>query len=144
MIVEIANMTKTKIPEKKILQWIAFFEKKISKLKSQKTFTVAFVPKTRIQRLNKMYRKKDKPTDVLSFAGTYPQHFGDLVLCPQVIKKQAKEHGLTFELELAYMILHGVLHLLGYEHEQSAKKARIMFALQDKIFQLLSNHEFKY
>lgn len=139
MIVEISNTTKIKIPQNKILAWMKYFAMKIPELKSPKnkkrTLTLVFVPPQRIQRLNKMYRQKNLPTDVLSFAGTYPQHFGDLVLCPQVIKKQAKEHNLTFNLELAYMVLHGVLHLLGYEHEGNAKKAKVMFKLQDKIFQ---------
>lgn len=134
MIVEISNTTKVKIPNKKILAWMKFFETKIPKLKS-KALTIVFVSPQKIQRLNKTYRKKNRPTDILSFEGTYPEHFGDLVLCPQVIKKQAKEHALTFNLELAYMILHGILHLLGYEHEGSAKKAKAMFKLQDKIFQ---------
>lgn len=137
MIVEISNTTAIAVPQKKILTWIKFFEKKLPDLR-EKTLTVVFVPASRIRRLNKLYRKKNKATDVLSFAGTYPEHLGDLVLCPQVIKKQAKEHGLTFKLELAYMILHGLLHLLGYEHEASAKKAKIMFTLQDKIFESLS------
>ncbi|OQW49365.1 MAG: hypothetical protein A4S09_12085 [Proteobacteria bacterium SG_bin7] len=138
MIIEIANTTKLKIPNKKIFEWMAFFEKKISKIyreNKEKTLTIVFVSPRRIKHLNKMYRKKNQPTDVLSFQGTYPQHFGDLILCPQVIKKQAKEHGLSFNLELAYMILHGILHLLGYEHESNAKKAKTMFKLQDKIFQ---------
>ncbi len=139
MIAEITNTTTVRIPAKKILQWIKFFEKKMAKTRGPQTLTLVFVTSQRIRSLNKKFRGKDKPTDVLSFAGTYRGHLGDLVLCPQVIKKQAKEHSLTFNQELAYMILHGILHLLGYEHEDSAKKAKIMFALQDKIFESLSH-----
>ncbi len=139
MIVDITNATSSSVPKKKVELWLKLLEKKLPKKVLTKTLTVIFVPPARIRRLNKRYRGKDRPTDVLSFAGTYPGHLGDLVLCPQVIKKQAKEHGLTFKLELAYMLLHGVLHLLGYDHEESARAAKTMFELQDKIFESLSD-----
>jgi probable rRNA maturation factor len=57
-----------------------------------------------------------------------------MILCPQVLTRQAREHGLTFKQELAYMLCHGVLHLLGYDHENSKKEAEVMYALQDKAF----------
>ena len=71
-----------------------------------------------------------------------PHQLGELVLCPQVVLKQSKEHNLSFRLELTYMLIHGVLHLLGYEHEGSAHRALEMFNIQDLIFKtfLEGNH----
>jgi probable rRNA maturation factor len=58
-----------------------------------------------------------------------------LAIAPEVIKRQAKEHGLLFREELGYMVLHGFLHLLGYDHETSERDARVMFKLQDQLFE---------
>lgn len=74
---------------------------------------VAFVTKPEIQRLNFQFRKKDYPTDILSFSTPGLGELGELVISPAVIRKQAKEHGLSVHGELGYMLIHGVLHLLG-------------------------------
>ncbi len=87
-----------------------------------------------MRRLNKTFRGKDYATDVLSFDATDPESLGELVLCPEVIQRQAKEHELSDFAEYAYMVLHGILHLLGYDHEKDDKAAREMYRLQDKIF----------
>lgn len=87
------------------------------------------------KKINFEFRKRDYATDVLSFSN--PQGLGELLICPQVIAKQAKEHGLTFNQELSYMLLHGILHLLGYDHEKSKVQAQRMFQLQDEIFAAL-------
>jgi len=86
--------------------------------------------------LNQKYRRKNYATDVLSF--TAETGLGELVMCPQVLKRQAREHGLSFRDELSYMILHGILHLLGFDHEGSKSQAAQMFALQDRIFAQLT------
>jgi probable rRNA maturation factor len=87
------------------------------------------------KKLNKKMRQANYATDILSFCGDEGDSFGELVICPQVLKKQAKEHGFSFQHELIYMLIHGVLHLLGYDHEQHQRKASEMFRIQDKIFQ---------
>ncbi len=97
-----------------------------------------FVNSAEIRRLNKKFRDKDRATDVLSFAPVEPDSLGELVFCPQVIRKQAFEHGLSYRDELLYMLIHGILHLLGYEHEKSDKQARVMYRLQDRIFEQLT------
>ena len=107
-----------------------------AKLKDQEV-TLVFVTKKESQKLNHQYRKKNYPTDVLSFAGMHKGHLGDLAICPEVVKKQAKEHRLTYQQELGYMVLHGLLHLLGYDHEEDERRARQMMTLQDKIFDAL-------
>lgn len=59
------------------------------------------------------------------------------MLCPQVVERQAKEHDLSFRDELCYLVLHGVLHLLGFEHEQGGARAKKMYELQDEIFKAI-------
>lgn len=105
-----------------------------SKLGQARELTLAFVSKKEMQRLNREFRSKDRPTDVLSFAPTDEDSLGELVLSLEVIRRQAAEHGLTLNEELGYMVLHGVLHLLGYDHERSKREAQRMFELQDKVF----------
>jgi probable rRNA maturation factor len=99
---------------------------------------VAFLSEKAIRRLNRTYRKKDRPTDVLSFEGAAGTgQVGQLALCWQVIRRQAKELEIPETEELERMVIHGVLHLLGYDHEKSRAEARRMFALQEKILSQL-------
>ena len=62
---------------------------------------------------------------------------GELVLCGEVVRSQAEDHQLSLQEELGYLLIHGLLHLLGYEHEKGGKKAKIMFELQDRLFEAL-------
>lgn len=101
---------------------------------------VAFVSDRRMKELNKFFRGKDSTTDVLSFphepdeysklqfadqnkhsklkfAGHKKRFLGDIVISVEQAKKQAEENGLTFEAEIKQLMLHGVLHLCGYDHE---------------------------
>lgn len=98
---------------------------------------VVLVESKEAKKLNKQYRGRDYATDVLSFDDEHG--LGELVICTNVILRQAREHGLTAELELTYMILHGVLHLLGYDHEVSKLEEKRMFAIQDRIFAKIEN-----
>ncbi len=98
------------------------------------------IEKQNMRELNKKYRKKNKITDVLSFAGE-ADFLGDVVICAQQVQKQAKEHKLDASEELAYLVLHGLLHLLGYDHEASAAEAKKMFRLQDKLFADLQDRD---
>ncbi len=93
-----------------------------------------------IRRLNRTWRKKDKATDVLSFpadplpAGTPgPQPVGDVVISLDTAKRQAKELGRTVEEELARYLAHGLLHLLGYDHELGPAQARKMAAMEERL-----------
>ena len=83
-----------------------------------------------IRRLNRIYRNQDKPTDVLSFAQMledeerpFPEldeeetHLGDIAISVDTARRQAEEHGVSLELELSLLAVHGILHLLGYEDE---------------------------
>lgn len=127
-----------RVPRTYLDQALKFFLKKLPKVDqkkiAQKELTLVFVEKASIQLLNKQFRGKDKPTDVLSFDPIEPDSVGELVFSAEVLSKQSKDHHLTFRDELVYMLYHGVLHLCGYDHEQSAVEAKKMFAIQDKAF----------
>lgn len=90
------------------------------------------------KQINWTHRQKDHPTDVLSFQTDDPECFGELVFCPEVIRKQAQQHKMQFEAELGYLIIHGILHLLGFDHEKNEDEAKKMMGLQDEVFALLT------
>lgn len=97
---------------------------------------VVFVGPKEIRRLNRLYRGKDKATDVLSFRQIDQPHvdkhfLGEIILCRSYIKKQAAEYGVPYEEELIRMTIHGALHLLNYDHIKPAD-AKKMLPLQEK------------
>jgi probable rRNA maturation factor len=106
-------------------RWQTFAAKALGLLPAEAAgVTVAFVSDRTISELNRMWRHKSGPTDVLSFPAA-PEPFeeaespglGDVVISVERAAVQAKENGLAFEAELAQLILHGLLHLCGYDHE---------------------------
>jgi probable rRNA maturation factor len=101
-----------------------------------------------VQQLNRDYRAKDAPTDVLSFADDgadspfvlppdMPRYLGDVAISWPHVVAQAAEYGHSDARELAFLTVHGVLHLLGYDHERGAEADAEMRALQDTIMTLL-------
>lgn len=80
--------------------------------------TVAIVPDARVRALNRRYRRKDAPTDVLSFPAAEPSMLGDIVIAAGVARRQAHAAGHSLGTELRVLALHGLLHLLGYDHER--------------------------
>jgi len=90
-----------------------------------------------IHSLNLQYRGQDQPTDILSFGydeDDEPQ--GDLVLCLSVAQAQAKEYGLTLEQEVLRLLAHGLVHLLGHDHETEAEETQ-MLALEKKLLRAI-------
>jgi probable rRNA maturation factor len=79
----------------------------------------------RISELNRRYRGKNRVTDILAFPNK-EIGLGEIVICLREVKKNAKKYGLTFEKELSKVLIHGILHLLGYNHEESEKEAERM------------------
>jgi probable rRNA maturation factor len=93
-----------------------------------------------IKKLNIKYRKVRRITDVISFL-IVPEFFmGDIYISEKRSQKQAKKYGNTWQQELAYLVIHGVLHLCGYIDYDAVNKAK-MFAKQDKIFQCLFSQD---
>ncbi|MDD5145997.1 MAG: rRNA maturation RNase YbeY [Candidatus Pacebacteria bacterium] len=119
--VEVNNLTRVKI-DKNFLKKAA---KKV--LKSEKKnieLSIVLVEEDEIHKLNKKYRKKDCPTDVLSFL--YSNKSGEIVICPKAVKENAKKFGSAFKKELTQVLIHGILHLLGYDHEAGKKEKEKM------------------
>ena len=108
-------------------------------LKSR-SVAIAFLTDAEIARLNKAYRRKSGPTDVLSFpaqSGKRPDQkrfLGDIAIAPAVARRYARKNGRTLESELCVLILHGILHLLGYDHETDrGRMDRIEHKLRRKL-----------
>lgn len=116
----------------KILALIAKYEKKV-----KGELEVNIISAVEIKQLNKRYRGINKPTDVLSFAWQEDkkiktENLGQIYLCYERIVAQAKEHGVPAREEFVRILVHGVLHLVGYDHCEP-KEAEKMFNLQEKI-----------
>lgn len=140
MHIEIINQTQSKVPRKFITNWTKQIYKNLKKqkvLKVEKDLIVVFVTIAKMKKLNSQFRGKSKPTDILSFEPIEESSLGELVLCLPVLKKQAKEHELSLNHEIGYMLIHGILHLLGYDHETSKKDSKLMFKIQDALFDKL-------
>jgi probable rRNA maturation factor len=95
--------------------------------------TIAIVPDNRVRLLNRQYRHKDKPTDVLSFSSDERGYLGDIVIASGVARRQADAAGHSLQTELRVLALHGLLHLLGYDHERDdGRMARVERRLRRK------------
>lgn len=104
---------------------------------------VTLVTERAIKELNKQYRGKNVPTDVLSFSSEEgermspvvlfePTDLGDLVICPSYAAKEAKRRGIEANEELVRLLVHGTLHLMGYDHADDSSEHR-MFLIQERI-----------
>jgi rRNA maturation RNase YbeY len=106
--------------------------------RSKTELSLALVGNREIQELNAKYRLKNEPTDVLSFPiGEHlpPEEdiLGDVVISVEQAEKQARTGKRTVEAELETLLIHGILHLLGYDHERSARDAKLMGRMERKI-----------
>lgn len=110
---------------------------------SKKDINLILTDDTYIHAINKEYRKKDKPTDVISFAyddEPFPflqeqnSMIGDIYISLETAIIQADEFNVTFVQEFTRLFIHGILHLLGFDHERSKKDEKIMFAKEDELF----------
>jgi probable rRNA maturation factor len=107
--------------------------------KGESELLIRIVDKAEIQDLNKTYRDKDQPTNVLSFSSDLPIEIdeailGDVVICTDVVADEARAQNKTFDHHLIHMAIHGTLHLLGYDHIDE-KEALIMEGLEIKILE---------
>lgn len=145
MVLNIVNQTRYKLRKKAIE---VFFRNLCNKLKNRKVknlkrllseeITIVFVSSIQMKKINLQFRGKNKSTDVLSFDSVFENNLGELIFCPQVLERQSKDFNQSLSLEFAYMMIHGVLHLLGYDHETNLKDQKKMFQLQDALFQELT------
>jgi probable rRNA maturation factor len=103
--------------------------------------SIVLVSDAQIRRLNKLYRNKDKPTDVLSFPIGEKVNgwliLGDVVISVDTAKRQAQELGHSFEEELKRLLVHGLVHLLGYDHELGGEEEKKFFELEEFVLREL-------
>ncbi len=107
--------------------------------------SIIFVDNDEIQNINRTYRNIDRVTDVISFALEDNNEeivgeriLGDIYLCIPRMKEQAIEYGHSEKRELSFLVCHGLLHLLGYDHVNNKEEEKIMFDLQDEILNSLN------
>ncbi len=122
--VEINNLTTSPRTDEGFLRRVA---EKVLKGENKKDseLSIALIGQGKMRKLNKKYRGKNRVTDVLAFPNK-EIGLGEIVICLREVKKNAKRYGLTFEKELSRVLIHGLLHLLGYDHEISEKKTKEM------------------
>jgi len=90
-----------------------------------RTVSVVFARRTESKALNNAYRKKNKPTNVLSFPSQVRGELGDIIITPEIARAESREQGIGFSAYTAFLFVHGLLHLLGYTHD-SRRGERIM------------------
>ncbi len=150
--IEINNLTANPVDEdfiKEIIRLVLQGEG----VKKEIELSIAFVGQGRIREVNKRYRGKNRATDVLSFpeSKVLMKRFkigpaekmpglGEMIICLREVRKNAKKSGLVFEKELAKIVIHGALHLLGYDHEKSEQEE---IKMQEKENYYLNQVEFK-
>jgi probable rRNA maturation factor len=113
---------------------------------ADKEISLCFVDDQTIQQLNNQYLYKDKPTNVLSFSlqegecgSINPHILGDIVISVDRAKEDALKKSLSFEREIDFLIIHGLLHLLGYNHENATKEdAKAMQKKEKELLNLLT------
>jgi probable rRNA maturation factor len=131
---------KVKGVESKLLSKIAHRALEVLGL-SKVELSIALVSDAHIKRLNKLYRNKDKPTDVLSFPiGEKVEDWlilGDIVISVDTAKRQAQELGHSLEEELKRLLVHGLVHLLGYDHELGGEEEKKFFELEEFVLREL-------
>ncbi len=105
--------------EKELIKWIQIISQ-LTEIK-QKNITIRMVDEAESQALNKQFRGKDRPTNVLSFPSEVPRdiepdYLGDVVICVPVVEQEARDQNKVLNAHWAHMLVHGLLHLKGYDH----------------------------
>ena len=129
--VEINNLTKIPVNEGLVKEVAAIVIAGEASARRDIEVSMVFAGPAKIRQINKKYRKIDRVTDVLSFSeeddevgqAKYPRILGELVICQKQVTDDAKESGVDPEKEFAWVVVHGILHLFGYDHETSESEA---------------------
>jgi probable rRNA maturation factor len=123
---EVEIVTSGRTPPRRLGEWL----RRVAPLRARGRMTVAIVPDSRVRALNRRYRRKDAPTDVLSFPADERGHLGDVVIAAGVARRQARDAGHSLDTELRVLALHGLLHLMGYDHETDGGR---MFRVERRL-----------
>lgn len=142
MSLEITNEhPSVRVPLPSLRRWLRTCLVRLQAEKAE--ISVLFTDDRTIRRLNREYRRVDRPTDILSFGmrehrrrgdplPPHPEVLGDLVISLDTVRRQARVRGVELQTELRVMLAHGLLHLLGYDHAGPVEEKR-MFALQEML-----------
>ena len=133
------EVTTVTVPEKKFFQNVA--EETLMEFKSNFDLLMRLVEVSESRLLNNRYRRSDRPTNVLSFRSSgieefFPNYIGDIVMCPSLIKDEAGEQKKPLDAHWAHIIVHGILHLVGFDHE-SEHEASIMEERERRVLSVL-------
>lgn len=104
-------------------------------LKEEKEISLILVDLDEITKINREYRGLDRPTDVISFEESDEEddsYLGDIFVCVEKVYEQSKEYGHSMEREFAFLVVHGILHLSGYDH-MTTEDEKVMFTKQEEI-----------
>lgn len=116
---------------KKLRQFLPrVFSKKIPK-----KIIVVEILEAESRKLNREYRGKNKSANTLSFR--YGSDYGEILVCPEVIRREAKEQGKTYKYQMTWMVIHGMLHLAEIHHERSRGAAKRVEVLEERILRKL-------
>jgi len=117
--ISIVNLTKGKLPS------LPFVLIKNDILGKKYSLSIAFISKNKSKELNNKYRGKNKPTNILSFPLSKKE--GEILLCPELIKTETKKFGRTFRGLLGFLVIHGCLHLKGFEHSSTMERRELKY-----------------
>lgn len=139
--VNLCNNYEFPFNEKKLIKKIAKKIYKEEKLKGKYFLSIIILNNEEIHKMNYQYRDVDAPTDVISFAAIdgedeLPAEMGDIFICYEKIIEQAKNYGHSEYREFAFLVTHGIYHLLGYDH-MTKEEETVMFSKQEKILEIL-------
>ncbi|MFV0288081.1 MAG: rRNA maturation RNase YbeY [Mycoplasmatales bacterium] len=128
----IVNEFNYEINELELSKYIEYLK---TELKIKKNLTIVFVDNDYITTLNKQFRAKDYATDVLTFVENMEDYLGDIIISYPKAQTQAKEYQHSLQREIYFLITHGFLHLLGYDH-QTITEEKVMFTKQEELLNL--------
>ena len=122
-----------------LLEKLLDYAREKEEIENDAELSITIVDNETIQEINKQYRDKDQPTDVISFAleehgeeeieirgDNLPRHLGDMIIPIEKVNEQANEYGHSFNRELGFLAVHGFLHLLGYDHMTTEEEKEMM------------------
>jgi probable rRNA maturation factor len=143
----VRNTTRERVPMRQLVMRAIDAAWPYLKIPRGKTaeLSVTVVGPARMRALNRRYRNIDTPTDVLSFPLPGPNiqgytavSLGDLFICPAVVRKKAQEWDRSLVAQLRWTIVHGILHLVGYDHERDSRAAARMAAMEKKVLKRMA------
>lgn len=146
MIIDLFDQTESlTVSQKELLNDVLTFTANRENVQEEAELSISIVTNEEIKEMNKEYRNKNEPTDVLSFQmdnpfierdkdDSIPLLLGDIIISIDKVKEQSVRYNHSFERELSFLAIHGFLHLLGYTHDNKETE-KIMFQKQDDILE---------